>query len=142
MNSLLRRSQGDWPFRAGRSPFYYGWVIAAVSTLGFIMSIPGQTMGMAVFADAFMEAFGLSRTELSTAYLLGTTGSALFLTRAGRLFDRRGVRARPAVARGLAYGVPEDEIDSWSKDRRTNYAKSGASIADNASIAGRGTRRD
>ena len=57
MNSLLRRSQGDWPFRAGRSPFYYGWVIAAVSTLGFIMSIPGQTMGMAVFADAFMEAF-------------------------------------------------------------------------------------
>ena len=55
MNSLLRRSQGDWPFRAGRSPFYYGWVIAAVSTLGFIMSIPGQTMGMAVFADAFMD---------------------------------------------------------------------------------------
>ena len=52
------------------------------------------------------------------------------------------VRARPAVARGLAYGVPEDEIDSWSKDRRTKYAKSGASIADNASIAGRGTRRD
>ena len=52
------------------------------------------------------------------------------------------VRARPAVARGLAYGVPEDEIDSWSKDRRTNYAKGGASIADNASIAGRGTRRD
>lgn len=93
MNSLLRRSQGDWPFRAGRSPFYYGWVIAAVSTLGFIMSIPGQTMGMAVFADAFMEAFGLSRTELSTAYLLGTTGSALFLTRAGRLFDRWGARA-------------------------------------------------
>ena len=52
------------------------------------------------------------------------------------------VRARPAVARGLAYGVPEDEIDSWSKDRRTNYAKGGASIADNASIAGRGTRRN
>ena len=93
MNALLRRSQGDWPFPAGRSPVYYGWVIAAVSTLGFIMSIPGQTMGMAVFADAFMEAFGLSRTELSTAYLLGTTGSALFLTHAGRLFDRWGARA-------------------------------------------------
>jgi MFS family permease len=93
MHALLRRSQGDWPFPARRSPFYYGWVIAAVSTLGFIMSIPGQTMGMAVFADAFMEAFGLSRTELSTAYLLGTTGSALFLTQAGRLFDRWGARA-------------------------------------------------
>lgn len=90
---MLLRSQSDWPFSVGRLPFYYGWVIAGVSTLGFIMSIPGQTMGMAVFADAFMAAFGLSRTELSTAYLLGTTGSALFLTHAGRLFDRWGARA-------------------------------------------------
>jgi hypothetical protein len=56
MHQVLTRSQGDWPFPAGRLPFYYGWVIAAVSTLGFIMSIPGQTMGMAVFADAYMTA--------------------------------------------------------------------------------------
>lgn len=41
------------------------------------------------------------------------------------------VRARPGVERGLAYGVPKDEIDSWSKERRERYKKSGASIASN-----------
>ena len=41
------------------------------------------------------------------------------------------VRARPGVGRGLAYGVPEDEIDKWSKERRASYARNGASIASN-----------
>jgi GST-like protein len=41
------------------------------------------------------------------------------------------VRARPAVERGLAYGVPKDEIDRWSEKRRAQYARGGASIADN-----------
>ena len=41
------------------------------------------------------------------------------------------VRARPGVGRGLAYGVPEDEVDRWSKERRDSYAKGGASIASN-----------
>ena len=41
------------------------------------------------------------------------------------------VRARPGVARGLAYGVPEDEIDRWSAERRKSYASGGATIASN-----------
>ena len=49
-------------------------------------------MGMAVFADAFIEITGLSRTELSLAYMLGTISSALFLTRAGRFYDEYGPR--------------------------------------------------
>ena len=73
-----------WPFDIRRLPFYYGWVILLLSTAGIIFSIPGQTMGMAVFTDHFIEAFGLSRTELSLAYLIGTGASSLFLTRAGR----------------------------------------------------------
>ena len=44
------------------------------------------------------------------------------------------VRARPGVERGLAYGVPKDEIDSWSKERRESYKRSGASIASNEAI--------
>ena len=63
-----------------------------VSTLGFLFSVPGQTMGMAVFADTFIAEFGLSRTELSTAYLFGTVGSALILPQAGRWYDRYGAR--------------------------------------------------
>lgn len=65
------------------------WVL---STVGFLISVPGQTMGMAVFTDPFMAAFGLSRTQLSTAYFFGTLGSSLFLTRAGRWYDRYQAR--------------------------------------------------
>ncbi len=84
--------RGDWPFDVRRLPFFYGWAIWMVSTLGFLMSIPGQTMGMAVFTDTFIEVLGLTRTQLSTAYFVGTVGSALFLTRAGRWYDRLGAR--------------------------------------------------
>jgi MFS family permease len=83
---------GSWPFQPKRKPVFYGWIIWLVSTLGFLMSVPGQTMGMAVFTDPFIEAFGLTRTQLSVAYFIGTVASALFLTRAGRLYDRVGAR--------------------------------------------------
>ena len=45
------------------------------------------------------------------------------------------VRGRPAVERGLMYGMPKDEIDSWSEETRKRYARGGASIASNESIA-------
>jgi cyanate permease len=49
-------------------------------------------MGMAVFTDAFIDGLGLTRTQLSIAYLVGTVGSSLFLTRAGRWYDIYGAR--------------------------------------------------
>lgn len=49
-------------------------------------------MGMAVFSDVFIDAFGLTRTQLSTAYFFGTVGSALLLPRAGRWYDQLGAR--------------------------------------------------
>ena len=39
------------------------------------------------------------------------------------------VRARPGVGRGLAYGVPESEIDQWSEDRKAQVAAGGSSMA-------------
>ena len=68
------------------------------------MSIPGQTMGMAVFADAFIESTGLSRTQLSTAYLFGTLGSSFLLTRAGRWYDQVGARTM-LVGSSIALGA-------------------------------------
>ena len=61
-------------------------------------------MGMAVFTDHFIEAFGLSRTELSIAYLLGTLGSSFFLTSAGRFYDESGARVS-MVASSIALGL-------------------------------------
>lgn len=94
----------DWPFTVRRSPVFYGWAIWLVSTLGFLMSVPGQTMGMAVFTDPLMEAFELSRTQLSTAYFFGTLTSAFFMPRGGRWFDQIGARAL-LVGSSLCLGI-------------------------------------
>lgn len=116
--NILLRLRADWPFLAGRLPFFYGWVIAVVSTLGVLFSVPGQTMGMAVFADAFIEATGLSRTELSFAYMLGTIASSLFLTRAGRLYDAYGPRllligASLLLGTSVAFLSVVDVVSGW-----------------------------
>jgi MFS family permease len=87
----------DFPFRPTSLPFFYGWVILAASTLGIAMSIPGQTMGVSVFTDHLIAATGLSRLEISHAYLLGTIASGLMLPYGGTLVDRFGVR-RTVVA--------------------------------------------
>ena len=80
------------PFAPARWPFFYGWTILVVSTIGVLASIPGQTMVMAVFADRFIEAAGISRTQLSDAYLIGTACSGLLISSGGSLFDRLGAR--------------------------------------------------
>jgi sugar phosphate permease len=86
------RLAATWPYNPARLPLFYGWIIWLFSTLGILFSIPGQTMGMAVFTDPLIGALGLTRTQLSLAYLAGTVGSALLLTRAGRWYDQLGGR--------------------------------------------------
>ncbi len=73
-------------------PFYYGWVVVAVGSLGVLASIPGQTAGVSVFTDHLTEATGLSRLQLSIAYLIGTGSSGFLLPKAGRAIDRFGSR--------------------------------------------------
>ena len=77
-SGLIARLRGDWPFPAGKISVFYGWIIAGISTFGFLFSVLGQTMSMAIFADAFIEVTGLSRTELSWAHMLGTIAIAFF----------------------------------------------------------------
>lgn len=81
-----------FPFNPSRFPVFYGWIILVVGTLGVIMSIPGQTMGVSVFTDFLIDALSLSRDQLSFAYLLGTISSALLITKAGKLYDKFGSR--------------------------------------------------
>ncbi len=80
------------PFRASRFLFPYAWIILIVGTIGFIMSVPGQTIGVSVFTDRLIEALGLSRVQLSVAYMGGTAMSGFIVGRAGRLYDRYGAR--------------------------------------------------
>jgi OFA family oxalate/formate antiporter-like MFS transporter len=81
-----------FPIKPAAFPFFYGWIILIVSSIGVIASIPGQTMGFSVFTQILSEELGLTASVLSTCYLIGTVGSGLLLPRVGRLFDRIGAR--------------------------------------------------
>ncbi|AFZ44486.1 major facilitator superfamily MFS_1 [Halothece sp. PCC 7418] len=88
----------NFPISPKRFPFFYGWVIAVFATVGTLFSIPGQTAGVSVFTDPVIEATGLSRVQLSSAYLIGTLGSGFLLPLGGRLIDRFGARLTVMLA--------------------------------------------
>ncbi|WP_287525516.1 nitrate/nitrite transporter [Okeania sp. SIO2C2] len=93
----------DYPFAPKNFPFFYGWIILIVCTIGVIMSIPGQTIGMSAFTDYLLAATGLSRLQLSNAYFFGTLTSGLLLPYGGVLLDRFGARVTVVCASvGLA----------------------------------------
>ncbi len=92
------------PFPPSKLPFFYGWVILAAGTIGILMSIPGQTMGVSVFTESLLEDLNINRNNLSLAYLLGTLISGLIITKAGKLYDRYGARVMTFIA-GVMLGV-------------------------------------
>ncbi|MBD5778758.1 MFS transporter [Pelagicoccus sp. NFK12] len=103
------------PFQPGRRPVHYGWVIAVVGTLGMVASVPGQTIGVNVFNEKLIEALGLSRLSVSTAYFVGTAASGFLLPFAGSLFDRLGARrmivgASVSLALSLLYMSVVDRV--------------------------------
>ncbi len=79
-------------------PFFYGWIIIFAGTVGVIISVPGQTMGVSVFTDYLIDGWKLNRLQLSQAYGIGTICSALFLTKAGRFYDKHGVLKTSVIA--------------------------------------------
>ena len=84
-------------------PFFYGWWIILMGTFGVLMSVPGQTIGVSTFTDSLIEVLSISRDQLSSAYMFGTIMSSLMLTRAGKLYDRVGIR-QVATAASLLLG--------------------------------------
>jgi len=86
------------PFDVAKWPFFYGWMILACGSLGILMSIPGQTMGVSVFTDSLIEVLHISRDELSLAYMLGTIGSSFILPWAGKQYDKYGARVLAILA--------------------------------------------
>lgn len=89
---MNKKQNNRFPFDPAKSPVFYGWFIVLWGTLGIIMSMPGQTMGISTFTDHLIDALKFSRNELSTAYLVGTVSSSLLLTRAGNWYDKIGAR--------------------------------------------------
>ncbi|TVR09019.1 MAG: MFS transporter [Planctomycetota bacterium] len=91
------------PFAPASWPFFYGWVIAVIGPLAVICSMPGQTNGVGPFIDELLGATGLSRTQLSTSYLIGTSLCGIALPWVGNWIDRWGCRVMLVVSSlGLA----------------------------------------
>ncbi len=77
-------------------------LILAIVTAG--LTGPGQTIGVSVFIDHFVDDLSLSRSQVSTAYLIGTLAGAVLLPSVGKFIDRRGVRVSQALI-GLLFGL-------------------------------------
>lgn len=100
----LKTQLNNFPFSPNKIPFFYGWVILFASTIGVLASAPGQTTGVSTFTDYLLDAIGINRTQLSTAYMVGTIGSSLVLTWAGKMYDKYGARwVGMVVALALAF---------------------------------------
>jgi MFS transporter, OFA family, oxalate/formate antiporter len=95
------KQQCQKPFSPSKLPFFYGWVILAAGTIGILMSIPGQTMGVSVFTENLLKDLHINRNNLSLAYLFGTLASGLLITRAGKLYDRYGARVMTFIASAM-----------------------------------------
>ncbi len=63
-----------------------------VAILMAIATMPGQTVLVALYNASFREALGLSVTQLSAAYTIGTIIASLPLPWVGRFADRVGLR--------------------------------------------------
>ncbi len=72
-------------------------MILALATLSAGLTGPGQTIGVSVFVDRFVEDLALSRDQVGAAYLVGTLTGAMLLPWVGRQIDRRGVRLAQMV---------------------------------------------
>jgi OFA family oxalate/formate antiporter-like MFS transporter len=86
-------------------PFFYGYVLMVIGTIGIWASVPGQTIGVSAFTDPVKDALGLTRDQFSAAYMVGTFGSSLLLGWAGRWFDRAGARIVAVLSAVLLAGT-------------------------------------
>jgi MFS family permease len=75
-----------------RFPFYYGWVMLPIAMLALISTSPGQTFGVSAFNPSIRAALGLSHSQLTGAYMVGTLLAAVPQPWLGSMMDKYGIR--------------------------------------------------
>ncbi len=88
------------------APRFSGWRILILATIAMGLTGPGQTIGVSVFIDHFMDDLDLSKNAVSAGYAVGTLTGSLMLPSVGRWIDRFGVRkAMAAIAAGFVIAL-------------------------------------
>ncbi len=77
---------------SARLPVYYGWVMLPVAILAQAATTPGQTLGVSIFNPSFQDFLGVSVSQLTGAYMIGTLIAAVPQPYIGGLMDRFGIR--------------------------------------------------
>ncbi|MEM7316294.1 MAG: hypothetical protein AAF497_24440, partial [Planctomycetota bacterium] len=96
----LKDEQGREDF--GSKFAFYGWVMAPIVVIAHLCTLPGQSVGVAVFNESLRSDLSLSATQLSSAYAAGTVCASFLMTLVGAMYDRFGMRrAMFCVAIGI-----------------------------------------
>lgn len=89
---------------AARPDNFYGWHIVAYAAIALAATAPGQTAAVSAFIDPMIRDLGVSRGQISTAYLVGTLTGAAAMPFVGRAIDRFGIR-RSMLVIGALFGA-------------------------------------
>jgi MFS family permease len=101
--SSPRTAPGSAGSSTGSSAIRNARVISA-GAAAYVLTAPGQTAAVSVFIDPIIAELGVTRSAISTAYLIGTLVGAAALPFVGRAMDRHG--ARPVLlAVGAVFGA-------------------------------------
>ncbi len=85
-------------------PFHYGWIILVAGSLGRMMTIPGQTVGVSSFLDPMIQDLGLERSVISSLFAISTLIASFGMPFLGRFVDKKGPRLSVLlISSGLAF---------------------------------------
>lgn len=78
---------------AGKPPSFLLWLgHASLAVLAQATTSPGQTFGVSIFNPSFQESLGISLSQLTGTYMIGTLMAAVPQPYIGGLMDRFGIR--------------------------------------------------
>lgn len=85
-------------------PRWYRSRVVGTAAIALAMTAPGQTAAVSAFVDPLLDGLDISRSAISTAYLIGTLTGAATLPFIGRAIDRYGPK-RVFVLVAFAFGA-------------------------------------
>ncbi len=102
--SVTQPTEAPLPER-DQHPLIRHRVVLAIATVTAVLTGPGQTIGVSVFIDPMRDELGISRSQIGTAYLIGTLIGSLAMPFVGRFVDRNGVRMAQVIVGVLFAGA-------------------------------------